>query len=86
MVIVPEPAWVTDAVIDPGNDVAVYVVIVAPPFSVGAVNGIEILVADTTVGVETVGAFGATASVVIEEEALEATDAPALLVAFTVNV
>jgi hypothetical protein len=57
--IVPEPACVIDVVIPPGEDVAVYEVIVAPPLEVGAVNETVAVVDPVAVAVPIVGAPGA---------------------------
>ena len=56
---VPEPDWVRTTTIPPGDEVAVYESIVAPPFEAGAVKVRETVVAFTTVAVPIVGAPGA---------------------------
>ena len=43
--MVPEPAWFTVPVIEPGLDVAVYLVIVNPPLDAGAVKATVAVVA-----------------------------------------
>ena len=83
--IVPLPACEIDPVIPPGDDVAVYEVIVAPPLEVGAVNETFAVVAPVDVAVTDVGELGAP-TVVAELEALEAAEVPAELVAVTVKV
>ena len=55
----PLPACEIDPVIPPGDDVAVYEVIVAPPLEVGAVNETFAVVAPVDVAVTEVGASGA---------------------------
>jgi hypothetical protein len=76
---------VPDAVIPPGLEVTVYPVIAVPPFALGAVNGTETEVADAIVGIPIIGAPG-TILGVIETEADEGVEVPALVVAVTVNV
>lgn len=83
--IVPLPACEIDPVIPPGDEVAVYEVIVAPPLEVGAVNETFAVVAPVDVAVTDVGELGAP-TVVAELEALEAAEVPAELVAVTVKV
>ena len=55
----PLPACEIDPVIPPGDEVAVYEVIVAPPSDVGAVNETFAVVAPVDVAVTDVGAPGA---------------------------
>ena len=55
----PLPACEIDPVIPPGEEVAVYVVIVAPPSEAGAVNETFAVVAPVDVAVTEVGAPGA---------------------------
>lgn len=57
--IVPLVACETDPVIPPGEEVAVYEVIVAPPLEAGAVNETFAVVAPVDVAVTEVGAPGA---------------------------
>ena len=83
--IVPEPACDTAPVKPPGEEVAVYEVIVAPPLETGAVKATVAVVDPVAVAVPIVGAPG-TANVVIEFEAADAADVPTLFVAVTVNV
>ena len=59
-VIEPLPDWVTVAVTEPGVEVAVYEVMIAPPFDVGAVNATEAEVALAIAATPIVGAPGAT--------------------------
>ena len=59
IVIVPEPAWVKVAVIPPGDDVAVYEMMVAPPLLLGAVKATVAVVAPVVVAVPIVGAVEA---------------------------
>ena len=54
----PLPAWEIDPVIPPGEEVAVYEVIVAPPSDAGAVNETFAVVALVDVAVTEVGASG----------------------------
>jgi hypothetical protein len=61
-VIVPEPAWLSVPVIPPGEDVAVYDVIVAPPLLAGAVNATVAVVEPVAVAVPIVGAPGTVAA------------------------
>lgn len=72
--IVPLPAWKIDPVIPPGEEVAVYEVIVAPPSDAGAVNETFAVVAPVDVAVTDVGASGTVVGedVVIELDGLEA--------------
>ena len=70
----------------PGEDKAVYDVIVAPPSETGAVKPTVAEADPVAVAVPIVGAPGTTGSVVIEFEAADAADVPALFVAVTVNV
>ena len=84
--IVPEPAWSNVPVIPPGEEVALYEVIVAPPLEPGDVKATVAIVDQVAVAVPIVGAPGITASVVIEFEVADANDSPALFVAVTVNV
>jgi hypothetical protein len=71
--IVPLPAWEIVPVIPPGDEVAVYEVIVAPPLDAGAVKETFAVVAPVDVAVTDVGAPGADteAVVVMEFEAEE---------------
>ena len=67
--MVPEPAVDNVPVILPGTEVAVYVVIVAPPLLAGAVYVTVAVVAPVAVAVPIVGAPGtvaATVAVVLE--------------------
>jgi hypothetical protein len=57
--IVPEPACEISAVIAPGFDVAVYLVIAEPPSDAGAVKEIVAVVVPVAVAVPIVGAPGA---------------------------
>jgi hypothetical protein len=57
-VIVPEPACDNVPVIPPGDEVAVYEEIGAPPFEVGAVKATVAEVVPVTVAVPIVGAPG----------------------------
>jgi hypothetical protein len=61
-VIVPEPAWLSVPVTPPGEDVAVYSVIVAPPSLAGAVYETVAVVAAVIVAVPIVGAPGTVAA------------------------
>ena len=70
----------------PGEDVAVYDRIVAPPLETGCVKATVAVIDPIAVAVPIVGAPGTTASVVIEFEAADANDVPALFVAVTLNV
>jgi len=83
-VIVPEPAWLKVPVKLPGEEVAVYVVIVEPPSLAGAVNGTEAVVAET-VAVPIVGAPGTLAVDTLFDSALGVL-VPAPLVAVTEKV
>ena len=56
--IVPEPAWDKVPVTPPGEEVAVYVVIAAPPLETGAVNPTVAVVDPVAVAVPIVGALG----------------------------
>ena len=56
---VPLPDWFKVAVTEPGVDVAVYDVIVAPPLDVGAVNATVAVVSPVTVAAPITGAPGA---------------------------
>jgi hypothetical protein len=61
--MVPLPAWVNVPVILPGLDVAVYEVIVAPPFDPGAVKGTDAVpLIPVTEAVPMVGAPGTVAA------------------------
>ena len=57
--IVPEPACEISPVIEPGVDVAMYLVIVEPPSDAGAVKEIVAVVVPVAVAVPMVGAPGA---------------------------
>ena len=57
--IVPLPACEIDPVTPPGDEVAVYEVIVAPPLDTGAVNETLAVVAPVDVALTDVGAPGA---------------------------
>jgi len=57
--MVPDPACVSVAVIPPGDDVAVYETIVAPPLLLGTVNATVAVLAPVAVAVPIVGAVGA---------------------------
>ena len=69
----PLPACEIDPVIPPGDEVAVYEVIVAPPSEIGAVNETFAVVAPVDVAVTEVGAPGEDTEdvVVMELEAEE---------------
>lgn len=71
--IVPLPACEIDPVIPPGDEVAVYEVIAAPPLEAGAVKETFAVVAPVVVAITDVGAPGADAppDVVMELEARE---------------
>ena len=69
----------------PGMDVAVYCVIVEPPFDAGAVNATAAVVPSVTVTVPMFGAPGAPSGV-IDDDGADATEVPAAFVAVTVNV
>jgi hypothetical protein len=85
-VMVPEPACSTTPVIPPGFDVAVYFVIVAPPFDAGAVNATSTLFVAVVVAAPIAGAPGAP-FVVTDPEGADAPEVrPAVFVAVTVNV
>jgi hypothetical protein len=60
-VIEPLPDWLTEPIIKPGVEVAVYEVMVAPPFDNGAVNATVAEVPLAVVTAPIVGAPGATA-------------------------
>ena len=60
--MVPEPAWLSDPVMLPGDDVAVYEVIVAPPSEAGAVYVTVTVVDPVAVAVPIVGALGTVAA------------------------
>jgi hypothetical protein len=60
--MVPDPAWLNVPVIPPGEDVAVYNVIVAPPLLAGAVNATVAVVEPVAVAVPIVGAPGTVAA------------------------
>lgn len=66
-VIVPEPAVDSVPVIPPGEDVAVYKVMVAPPLSAGAVYVTVALVAPALEAVPIVGAAGTFAAMAAVE-------------------
>ena len=83
--IVPEPAWDKVPVTPPGEEVAVYVVIAAPPLETGAVNPTVAVVDPVAVAVPIVGALGTVRGVTAEDVA-ETTPVPATLVALTRNV
>jgi hypothetical protein len=81
-VIVPEPAVASVPVKPPGEDVAVYNVIVAPPLLAGAVYATVAVVVPVAVAVPIVGAPGTeAATVAVEFELALAT--PTALVAVT---
>lgn len=87
----PLPACAIDPVIPPGDEVAVYEVIVAPPLDAGAVKETLAVVAPVDVAVTEVGAPGADdpPDVVMELEAIEfrvALPPPYEYVAPTINV
>jgi hypothetical protein len=85
-VMVPEPACSTMPVIPSGFDVAVYLVIVAPPFDVGAVNATSTLFVAVFVAAPITGAPGAP-FVATDPEGTDAPEVkPAVFVAVTVNV
>ncbi len=69
----PLPACEIDPVLPPGDEVAVYEVIAAPPSDAGAVNETLAVVAPVDVAVKDVGAPGADTEdvVVMELDALE---------------
>jgi len=79
-------AEVNVPVLLPGFDVAVYVVIVAPPLDPGAVQATVTDVALATVAVPIVGAPDTVATGVTEFDAADAADTPVVFVAVTVNV
>jgi hypothetical protein len=83
--IVPDPACDIDPVRPPGEDTAVYDVIVAPPLDAGAVNGTDCVPTPVFVTVPIVGAPG-TAYVVTAALAEEAEPVPTAFVAVTVYV
>jgi hypothetical protein len=72
----------------PGDEVAVYEVIAAPPSDAGAVNETFAVVAPVDVAVTDVGAPGAVVGddVVIELDGLDGDEVPYILVAVTVKV
>ena len=82
---VPPVACVRVFVMPPGVDVAVYEVTAEPLFEAGAAKLTVALRLPVAVATNVVGAVGAP-TVVIEIEALEATEVPAELVAVTVKV
>jgi hypothetical protein len=84
-VIVPEPAWDNVAVTPPGEDVAVYDVIVAPPLEAGAVKATVAEVDPVFVAVPIVGALG-TVRGTTAAETVDVAPVPAALVALTRNV
>ena len=57
-VIDPLPDWLTEAVIEPGVETAVYEVMAEPPLLPGAVNETVTLVLEARVAVPIVGAPG----------------------------
>ena len=83
--IVPELAPDTEPVKPPGLEVAVYVVIVAPPLEAGAVKATVAVVDPVAVAVPTVGAPGGDTGVT-EDEAFDTAPVPATLEALTRNV
>jgi hypothetical protein len=85
---VPLPACEIDPVTPPGDEVAVYEVIAAPPSDAGAVNETFAVVAPVDVAVTDVGAPGAVVGddVVIELDGLDGDEVPNILVAVTVKV
>ena len=85
VIALPHVAEVSVPVIPPGLDVAVYVVIVAPPFDDGAVHATVTDVALASVAVPIVGAPGTVAGVTALD-AVDALDVPAEFVAVVVNV
>jgi hypothetical protein len=84
-VMVPEPAVARVPVTPPGDDVAVYNVIVEPPSLAGAVYVTVAAVGEVTVAVPIVGAPGTLAVVMLFEATLDA-PIPAPFVACTENV
>ncbi len=84
-VIVPEPAWIIVPVTPPGEDVAVYDKIVAPPSEPGAVKPTVAVVDPVAVATPIVGAPG-TVRGVTAAETVEDGPVPAALVALTRNV
>jgi hypothetical protein len=84
-VIVPEPACESVPVTPPGDDVAVYEVIVCPPLLAGAVKATVAVVDPVVVAVPIVGAPG-TDHVVMLLDAAELAPVPTLFVALTTNV
>ena len=84
----PLPACEIDPVTPPGDEVAVYEVIAAPPSDAGAVNETFAVVAPVDVAVTDVGAPGAVVGddVVIELDGLDGDEVPNILVAVTVKV
>jgi len=82
---VPPVACVSICVIPPGVDVALYEVIAEPPFEAGAAKLTVALRLPVAVATTEVGEDGAP-TVVVELEALDATEVPAEFVAVTVNV
>jgi hypothetical protein len=61
--MVPDPAWLKVPVTPPGLDVAVYVVIAAPPLLAGAVKATVAVVCPVLVAVPIVGAPGTVAAI-----------------------
>jgi hypothetical protein len=84
-VIVPEPAVEIDPVIPPGEETAVYEVIVEPPSLEEAVYVTVATVGVVAVAVPIVGALGTFNVVILLDAALEG-PVPAPLVAATENV
>jgi hypothetical protein len=84
-VIVPEPACDKVPVTPPGEEVAVYDVIVAPPSDAGAVKSTVAVVAPVAVAVPIVGAPGALNVVTLLLDELGKLG-PKALVAITLNV
>jgi hypothetical protein len=86
--MVPEPAWLSDPVMLPGDDVAVYEVIVAPPSEAGAVYVTVAVVAPVAVAVPIVGALGTvlttTTAIALELTVIVVVAEPEELVAVTV--
>ena len=82
--IVPEPAWLSDPVMLPGDEVAVKEVIVAPPSEPGAVYATVAVVEPVAVAVPIVGALGTVAAALATTTVTVAVEEPVTLVPVTV--
>jgi hypothetical protein len=84
--MVPDPACDNVPVAPPGDDVAVYSVIAAPPLFAGAVKDTFALPVPVVLAEPIVGASGASAVTVVPEEDADAGEVPEELIATTEKV